>query len=452
MSFSGAFADFADRAGVEVHPVLEIDLEHSATWNGVTITDLYLSDAAINARGLNYDPRIVTGGWGTVTREIDLRASGLQGANTEVTVADIDNQLRNLLITNNQRNSPAVIRRVIQNNTDDYATVFSGVLDAWEFKPGQVVLKLKTDESALHSFWPAWPYLKSEWYNMQSDFIGSFIPILYGKHDSTGLSNAGMLPTTPVRYVAGVVGWYAVAIGAIAEIKTVYKNGAVAAPDNLYPAGIFSGGKVFSLVEFLGANTPADGDEITVDAYGYQDGAWTAGVAPIMNPVRQMRHFLCNFAVNRSKGYGAWVYTASIIDGTSWDAAEAWADAHGLEGSRYIGGSQRQVLDIFNEWLASWPAFRAYWNSAGAIALEILSPDWPGYWDGTSSVLMKENDIDASCRYELDADDITGRISVSYLFDEAQSKYLRTLTVQDLSVNELSDSSYDLPWSTSSQA
>jgi hypothetical protein len=217
----------------------------------------------------------------------------------------------------------------------------------------------------------------------------------------------------------------------------------------------YAGGKIVHLVEFTAGNFPDEDAEVTVDAYGYppQRLAYD-GTAVIANPVGQMRHFLCNFAVGRSKGYiGAapWETTASIVDSTSWDAAETWVIAKGLESSRFLGGPPRQVDAIFSEWLESVPGLKAFWNADGKIALKILSTRWPGYWNGTSQLLRKENELENSFRYECDTNDLTRKISVRYLHDEVQGDFLRSLDVQDLSVDVLADSTLDMYWSPARQ-
>jgi hypothetical protein len=414
-----------------------------------------LSDSACWARGKAYDPRVVAGGWSGLTRAFDVQASGLSGLSTSVTCADPDGKVRAALLDGDQRNSAAVLYRVIPGSTDDYATCFTGLLDSWDFLTGETRLNFKTDERVLRSNWPAWPYLKSEWFSMSLEHVGEMIPLLYGRHDSAGLSNAGMLPTVPAWI--GANGWYGVCLGGADLVKAVYVDGVLKTPVTHYNVvyDSYAGGKIITMVEFTPGNFPGEDAEVTVDAYGYPpvNGAFD-GTAVIGNPVGQMRHFLCNFAVARSKGYtgGApWATTASIIDSTSWSAAEVYAIANGLESSRFLGGPPRQVDAIFSEWLDSVPGLKAFWNADGKIALKILSTRWPGYWNGTSQLLRRENELESSFRYESDTTDLTRKISVRYLHDEVQGDFLRSLDVQDMSVDVLADSTLDMYWSPARQ-
>ena len=465
MSFFGNFAIHAAKLSATLEPVLEITL-NAATWGGST--ELNLSSAAVRARGRAYDPRVTDSGWKSITRQIDIRASGLESLQTSVTVADSDNKLRNaLLVSTDQRNSAAAIYRVIPGNDTDYASLFTGLLDSWEFKPGQVILNFRTDDRALKSFQPAWPYLKSEWFWMAADDVGTYTQIVYGKHDSTGLSlDHGLIPTVRAWFDA-TSAWYATNIGPAELIKDVYvRTGGTTvkqayttagAGGNAYEKiyGSYAGGKIVTMIEFQGGFFPAEDATVTCDLYGYaavNSGVYD-GSAALTNPVAQMRHFLINFAVNRTKGYipGNWDDSDPIIDAASWTIAEDYATQHGLEGSRYMT-DQRTCSDIFREWLESYPMFRAFWNAEGKIELAVLSADWPGYWNGdetSNPLIRRENELSASFAYSMDTSDITGKISAQYLYDSAGRKFLRSLDVQDLSSNILSDTSYQFYWSPS---
>lgn len=445
----------------DVAPVLEMVLLY-ATWDGGTAVNL--SDGVVSARGKSYDPRVVEGGFGGVRNTIPIRATGLSSLTTNVKVADTDNKLRDALTERDQRNSTAQIIRVIPGSADDYDIKFTGLLDSWEFAPGQVTLNFKTDERSLRSYQPALKHLDSEWFHMLLDFKGSTAPLLYGKHDATSLNlKAGMLPTTPI-WKDGTSAWYAVSLGPIDYIKDIYvdtgsTSGAVkqAYPTNyakVYGSGP-GGKKIWSVVQFEPGFFPDDRDTVTADAYGYNPDPGTTthtGAEASTNPVTQLRHFIVNFAVERSMGVpdAAWDTNTDIIDTDTWDTAATYADSHGLEGSRFMK-DQKTGLDTIREWCDSFPMFRPIWGDNGAIKLRILSPQWPGYWDGSTAVIVREDDIDNSFRYVTDPADITSKISVSYLYASAENKYLRTLDVQDLSVGEPADSSVSMPWQPARQ-
>jgi len=201
VSFAGEFATVARTIPNDLAVVLEVTL-NDATWdpgNGTLSTAMNLSDKAVKARTRAYDPRVVRGGWSGIRQQIELRSAGLSGLSTAVTVADPDNRVRNALIDGSNRQSAAAILRVVPGSDDDYDTRFNGLLDSWEFSTNQVKLNLKTDERNLRANFPAWRYLKSEWFQMDPEFSGKYAQIVYGKHDSTSLNlDHGMVPTVPV--------------------------------------------------------------------------------------------------------------------------------------------------------------------------------------------------------------------------------------------------------------
>lgn len=457
MGFAGNYRALAKRmAGNDLGAVLEITL-NDATWDpgtGVLTTAMNLSGGVNSARGKAYDPIVDEGGWSGVTQEIQLRAAGLAGLQTDVTVNDTDGRVRAALINGDNRQSSAAIFRVIPGDATAYDRRFTGLLDGWEFMPGQVKLKMKTDDRSLRGNFPQWPYLRSEFFQLDPERQGAFAPIVYGKHDSTGIGlDHGLVPTVGVYKVSGATGWYATNLGPAAFIKDVYVDGVLQVEGALNDYekfyGIFAGGKIFTIIAFV--TIPADGAIVTADLFGYSavnSEGTLAGADVITNPVAQIRHFLINFAVNRTRAYipSAWDTTADIIDSASWDAAEDWADNHGLEGSRFLA-DQKTAEDVFREWLESFPMFRAFWNTDGKIELKVLSPDHPGQWDNAVEVIGREDCLDNSFSYDRDPSDVTGRVSVRYLFDSVQGDYLRSLVVQDLSVGEMADTQFDMPWS-----
>lgn len=453
MSFAGDFATKAARLNLaDFAQVCEITL-NEAQWDpgtGTLTTAMNLSDRACRARSKAYDPRITE--WqGGLRQRIELKAAGLQGYTCTVVVADPDNRVRNALINGNQRHSAAAIYRVIHGSATDYDSRFAGILDAWEFATGEVTLHLKTDERPLWSNHPRWPYLRSEWFQMSQKHVGEYAAIIYGKHDGTGLTDAGenphgMVPSVPV-WVS--VGWFSWNIGPAAWIKDVYVDGALQAEsayEKVY--GSLAGGKIFTIVAFV--SPPAEDAVVTGNIYGYSAvnaGGANLGTDVITNPVTQIRHFLINFAVNLTRGYipGAWDTADPLIDAASWNDAEAWADARGLEGARFMN-EQQTAGQRFEEWLRSFVTFRAFWNTEGEIELKTFSTEWPGHWAG-SPIITREDTIDGSFKYEIDASEVTRKVSVRYLYDSVDGKFLRSLDVEDLSVEELADSKLDMYWS-----
>jgi hypothetical protein len=465
MSFAGEFATLSRLDPNALAVVCEITL-NEATWDrgdGTLTTAMNVSDRAVMARTRAYDPRVIKGGWSGIRQQIELRAAGLGGLSTSVTLADPDNRVRDAIINGDNRQSTAVILRVIPGSDDDYDTRFSGLLDSWEFATGQVRLNFKTDERNLRANFPSWRYLKSEWFQMDPQFDRTPASLVYGKHDSTALNlTHGMVPTVPV-WVANA--WFATNLGPATYIKDVYVADSSTTTKQTWTApgaggndyekvyGSLAGGKTFTIIEFL--NAPSTDKTVTADLYGYALSAISPYDASntLTNPVKQLRHFLVNFAVNRTRGYvpGGWDDTDALIDTASWDAAATWADNHGLEGSRFMD-EQKTALSTIVEWCESFPMFRPFWNTEGKIEMTVLDATWPGYWGGSSAIIRREDTIGSAFRYSVDASDVTGKISAQYLRDSVDGKFLRTLDVQDLTFAELEDTVIVMYWAPSRQA
>lgn len=468
MSFAGEYATEARLNPNTLAVVCEIDLNH-ATWDpgtGTLTMALNVSDKAVRARSRAYDPRVVRGGWSGIRQTIEIRSAGLSGMSTSVTLADPDNRVRDAIVNADNRNSAARILRVVPGSNDDYDTRFTGLLDSWEFSIGQVKLNLKTDERNLRANFPAFPYLKSEWFHMDPEFDRKLTPLVYGKHDSTALNlEHGMVPSVPVWRDASS-SWHATNLSSASYIKDVYVSDTSTTTKQAWTApgaggndyekvyGSLAGGKIYTVIEFI--NFPSTDKTVTADLYGYMlDPSQTTytGADVCTNPVNQIRHFLVNFAANRTRGYilsGAWDMVDPLIDSSSWDAAATWADNHGLEGSRYLE-DQKTAMSLFQEWCESFPMFRPFWNSQGAIELRVMSTEWPGYWDGASDLIRREDTIGTAFRYNTDPLDITSKISVQYLRDSVENKFLRTLDVQDPTTGELQDSALAMYWAPSRQ-
>lgn len=456
MSFGGAYATLAARAdGNAFGCVVEITLNEEQ-WDpgdGTLTDEMNLSSGPCHARSRAYDPLITDWGGG-IRQRIELKAAGLVEHTCSIKVADPDNRVRNALVNGNQRHSAVAIYRVILGNATAWDRRFTGILDAWSFTAGEVELKFKTDERVTWTNQPRWPLLRSEWFQMPQKEEGTYAALIYGKHDGTGLVDTGedphgMIPAVPVWI--GSNHWYELNLGPASFVKDVYVDGVLQVGGGTDYNAVYNslaGGKTFTIIEFV--TTPADDAKVTANVYGYtaEDFPDGTGTDVATNPVSQIRHFLVNFATNQSRGYvpGGWDTTASIIDSTSWDAAAAWADARGIEGARYLG-DQQTCGQRFTEWLESFPAFRSFWNTEGAIELTILSAQWPGYWNGSDRIISREDCIKGSFAYDIDADDVTRKISTRYMFDSVGGEFLRTLDVEDLSVAELADTRLDMYWS-----
>src|SRR4029079_11088134 len=101
-----------------------------------------------------------------------------------------------------------------------------------------------------------------DWPDAPKDSLGQYVPIVYGRHDSSGETNTGALPTI---YVDNSGFRYLVSIGHMTSVQRVYKDG------TLVNAGCsitnpVVGGRQWTLIDFT---TDQGTSTITCDGLGY---------------------------------------------------------------------------------------------------------------------------------------------------------------------------------------
>ncbi len=463
MTVAGAFLTAAAQDGHKIGPVCEITLL-DATWRGSAT--LNLSSGIASARGKGYVPRILE--WDDPGYGFDILGSNLTPLEVSVTVQDEDLELQTALETGDQRGSAVAWYWVVPGSATDYAQRFAGILDSWEYKRGSTILHCRTDDSALRTQLPNWALLRSEWPLLPSSEIGKYAPLPYGTLNSAGLTGTGQIKLIPVALVGswsgtplvwtGTTGVYLVCLGEAKSVKAVYVAGLLKTITTHYTISYSTAvaGRTYTLVTFTAGNIPSDKDAVTADVDGYEASGNTGSgtTAPtgalILNPVAQMRHLIVNHAEARYQT-GAWGTATSLLDETSWAAAEAWAASRKLEGAGFVGGStaSRSVGDELNRWLDTWRSFRACWTFDGRIGLYPIDLAWPGYRSATSDVpvLRREHERGDGLSYTLDPSEIADAVVGAYLYDEAAGAYAGSMTCYDPSIGENVSTQVEMPWS-----
>jgi len=458
-SFSGNFATAAADPGAEIGGALEITWRHTLATGDLppwlpSSTVMRLSSGIVSARGTSYVPRVIE--WGEIQRGFDVRSSSLSPLEMTVQVADDDQALRAALEGGRQRGSAVTVYWVIAGNATDYATRFVGMLDRWGYEGQTVTLTLRTDDRMLRTY-PGHTLTKSEWPYIPTPSIGLYAPLVYGTHNSSGLSGVGMLPAICVRFQAGTAAWYVPAIAEAKQVLAVYKNGVIETAGVNYAVSYSYSvaGRAYTIIGFLAGHIPAATDVITCDVRGYESTGNTGSgsTAPtgtlITNPVEQIRHYLINWAEQEYlSGVWATAEDSSVIDPDAWALASQWAERQALEGAGYLGGNAEavQVGDVLNSWLETWTCFRAYWSATGRLALRVIPLEFQGYRGATDPPLLRTMDERSAAIYEQDTTNLTDRIDGAYLFDEVQGQYLSSLTVTNPAVGEDVTTSVQLPW------
>jgi hypothetical protein len=424
---------------------------------------LKLSDIGTDYADL---PRVIR--WEPIRYSIDLLSNDIGRTETGAVCADTDGFLRNWLTSENRRGLGSTIWWQVADDPNNYASMFYGILDSWDFEPGKVTLRLKSDDRWLRTNVPRVKILKSEFPDLTGnaiEYYDTYVPLIYGTHLSTSLGVTGMVQAFPLKTTAGTTAVtgnsYAVALGNIRSNKagtvTTGNLGVWKLPDGGVPTAVTPstndtcgmttvGGKDITVLYF-GTTTLLDSDLIFCDIDGSTDQYNTRNM--VSNPVEQLRNFLLDHVFFEFKS-GEFYHVDnwySYVDADSWANCIEIATNLKLEGTLYVGGSkeQRQARDVVAEWLVSWPMFRLYIDPDGRLKIVFVDLKHPGYVSeqpaasdpiNSAGVIESESVLSDSYKVTLDAYNIVDRISCEHTFCEAEGRSLRSFEVQDMSLDE----------------
>jgi hypothetical protein len=436
--------------GPEIYPILELVLPSG--------TRRYSkAGVASAARGFS-EPRILR--WGQVSRSIDLRGTNIQAMEVTPELSDIpdDGSTERTFSTEvaryprSLRGSLATIRLVSPNVPDaDHFIAFQGQLRSWDQTgPMTWALKLGNDDAALEfGQVPKATIQPVDRPLAHPSAFGTFIPIVYGIHNSDGISPRAMLPA---YYVDTVNFLYEFQLGRSSQVRAVFKDGVVV-PTTDYTVTYSTGnGKLAALIDFTA--DPWGGGEpgvITVDADGLtynSDG--TGGL--ITNPADQLLHFLNNFVWGDWRS-GPFQGANAPVNAASFDAVADFLDAMGHEGSRWLGGvaneegvaSSTDALQILKEWLTSHEC-RAFWTNSSELAIGVNDHRTTDIYIDDPH-LQGNEDEQGAFGTPFDQQALLREITLQYVFGAAAGKYHQTVRVQDLSVVDPIARTLQLPWS-----
>lgn len=351
-------------------------------------------------------------------------------------------------------------------DSSDWYVRFTGRISTWSYSDAGITVKCRHDDGPIrNSSIPALPIVRPEWGKTDLGYgtlvvpdgvDGLYIPLLYGEWASAGMGEGGVLPTICVGFKDNGVDLehgtaeYLIALGVLPDIGTelvVYDlNGDTVAFS--YASRAYRGGKTVTVFGFSDLAPVAKDAVYKVDCKGYEPVGDGTG-ATITNPVAQLRHFL-NIVYG---GYrtGTWPTAAAPLAGSTWDAAETWADSFGLEGAAYIGGSttSEQAKDIVERWLRSFPCFRLFWNEVGQLEILIFDPTvWQGYPDASSRRLSTRRIKRGSLSPDMDDSRLVRRVSSTLRYAPADGTGYLSVDVIDMLQEELAALPQRLDWAS----
>lgn len=432
MAYSVAFRAHL-RAGGAAIPILKVVFpdqtrEYSSAPAGVVATE----------------DRVLQAGWGGIRRAVSELSPHLAELETTVQLSNTDRALEQILEGQYVcRGSVATIYLAAPGlDSAEWPTIFTGILVSWEYQPGAVRLILRSDSRALDGFVPKLSISKAHFQlrNFSVASEGVWAPLIFGNHDSSGLTGKGFVPLVPVDWVDTTEAIYCVCLGTAKSVPAVYKNGTATAI-GFSVVNERHGGASWTLVDFA-SSFPLDSDVLTADVEGY-DADGTGSGALVTNPVNQLWLFLDQFVWSDQRTWdtSTWGFNKgnAPIDIASWEAMATKFSLYNIRGARYLGGQAERprAVDVVNEWLTSFPFVRMYWNASGQLALTDILPEHPGYGVAGDRILMAaEEEVSGVAGLRYDDTSLARRVTTKCLYSSATGTYVGSVDAQDLGVPE----------------
>jgi hypothetical protein len=268
------------------------------------------------------------------------------------------------------------------------------------------------------------------------------IPLIYGIHDSTGITNKGMIPAYRVDSINFR---YLLSLGILNAVLNVYSNDVLMTEGSDYTI-IFPviGGKQLTMIQFT---ADQEDKRVAADVEGYESVGDGTGVV-IDNFPDQLKHLMVNFGWGNYQ-MGQWLPdTSAPIQVTYFQETKNFLAALGFQSSRAIIDSQRVLMGIINEGLSNFP-IKGFWAKPGKFAIrpnefrrtQIYIDDFIVRWDQH----QMEPGIPP---FDNDDLNVLDRVDISFLYDSNSGKFQQTLVVEDPSVREGISDKLDYYWSS----
>jgi hypothetical protein len=404
-------------------PVLEMVLPDK-TWR------LAGSPIAIKGQG-QYEPRIRKGGWGSVSSGGTDRNGKLEAVQTSVTCDDTDRAFMALKYGARGpevRGSAATMKCVLTHGAyADAWTFFRGIV--WDIEHGanrsakilfrvdDLPLQREVPKLALASYFPA----------AKADALGLYAPVVYGVHDSTGLSSdKGMIKALHVDTIGNR---YLVTQGWAKSVRRVYVGGVLQTTGFTITNPEINGVR-WTLVDFNNPQT----EDVTVDVEGLEATGDGSG-ALLTNPVTQLKHWLVNFVWNTYRSGTYFLDASAPIDVASFTEAADFLDVLGMPGSHIFPAARTTGEKALSEFVDQMN-MQCFWSDAGTLSIRPRparetdlygDSEWIRYGDGKTMRDFAHKEM---------SDGIADAVSVRHAFFHAQNDYAQELDVRDASVGD----------------
>lgn len=396
--------------------------------------------------------------WGNIRRQVSDRDNSLVLNDTDVTIEDTDGSFVSALETlqHTMRGARATIKIGSPNvAAANWVTVFDGFVDKWSMKSALVWnLELHPNDRYLLGPFPKTPILAGDFPNVLDKTIyGEYVPIIYGIHDSRGSSDAGMVPCP---YVDTINFRYLVAHGWV-TVDRVYNDATgafilISASDYTVTHRTING-RLFTMIDW---DAPGLADDVTVqaDVTGYEsvgDGSGTT-----LTGVNALKHLIVNFMFGDYQG-GNWLADGTApVSTTTFSTVQTYlTDLNWQKVSvRYGGGSQTEGRSAVNEFCQTLQ-LNAFFTRAGLLGVAKDDHRSTTLWYDQPQLVRYDRDEkgdDGSLQLDYDRDSLIDRLSIQYIYNSSDQKYVQTLEVRDLGSTEPAPDGLELPWSHASLA
>jgi hypothetical protein len=392
---------------------------------------------------------------GSIKRSVSDREHRMQLNPVTVEIDDSTRTFSNILATYGNRIRGSVVTVTMAHTGVDLAnwfTLYTGVLDGWKLCRGAWELTFRNDQSLATRF-PKRTLLASDFPFAKQSLYGTFLPLIYGEHDSRGITDRGMVPTL---YVDRQGFRYLVALGCV-TVNRVYKDGQLLSAAGYTITHPTINGHLYTLIDFTADQGPDA--EITCDVTGYEGNG--DGTGATIRGTECLAHLLTNFVYGDYSG-GMWPLSSHpAIHGSlqpGGRARETLIELGWDKVSRRYGGSSEQStgLEAISEFCKSLDLVASITN-LGKLALGFADHRYDGftrfYSDGPGEsnwVRWQEHEIGESFSLDYDRDSLATRITAQYLYDSVAGRYAQALDVKELSINEDAHVAIEMPWSHAS--
>jgi len=198
--------------------------------------------------------------------------------------------------------------------------------------------------------------------------LGSYTPLIYGKHDDYADQSAGAIPCL---FVDSALFQYLVSIGWV-NVLRVYVDGVIQSSGFSITHPTVNG-RYYTMVDFTGTQS---GKTITADVEGYDTVGDGTGKM-ICDPIGVLQHIITNFILNDYQS-GLWSATdTTVLDSVSMAATQLAlhnrANGAGYACARYLS-NQLTGMQAVNEFCASFNLV-PYWTNTGKLAIKLDDPN-----------------------------------------------------------------------------